>query len=231
MFTQLVVTLGEICYLEAELCSSGDETIWYKLRGCKRVISKPDCRFYKQGQLMNVNCAEVKPNTVVSVIEVKKAKKFEGLEHPEKKKKRFKSSESSTEESLEEFESSSSSGISSLSSEHVLETSKEQLPEILTDLNKRVLGQHAGELLLDLHEYGFDDHTSKLTLPGMIVDGTKVYFTLLEMTKTHHEKLCKNLELDETDIATIYYARPLDILSQESRNILIENFVRLNNIY
>lgn len=121
-------------------------------------------------------------------LQVKKAKKFEGLEHPEKKKKRFKSSESSTEESLEEFESSSSSGISSLSSEHVMETSKEQLPEILTDLNKRVLGQHAGELLLDLHEYGFDDHTPKLTLPGMIVDGTKVYCNLVKIKEAGNAK-------------------------------------------
>ncbi|VDI64741.1 Hypothetical predicted protein [Mytilus galloprovincialis] len=229
MFTQLVLTLGEICYLEGERCSSGDESIWCNLRGCKRVISNPDCRFYKQGHLMNDNCAPVKPTTVVSIHEVKNAKKFEGLEHPEKKRKRkrFKRSHFSTEES----ESCSSSGISRWLSAQLLDMSKEPIPEIIADLNEQVLGQHAGELLLDLHEYGLDDHISQLTSPGLIIDGTKVYFTLLEMSKSHYEKLCKNVELDETDRAIIYYSRPLDILHLESRNTLIENFVRLNNIY
>ncbi|CAC5418978.1 unnamed protein product [Mytilus coruscus] len=229
MFTQLILTLGEICYLEGERCSSGDESIWCNLRECKRVISNPDCRFYKQGHLMNVNCPAVKPTSVVSIHEVKNAKKFEGLEHPEnkRKRKRFKRLQSSTEES----ESCSSGGISSWSSGQLLDMSKEPLPEIIADLNVKVLGQHAGELLLDLHEYGSDDHISKLTTPGLIIDGTKVYFTLLEMSKSHYEKLCKNLELDETDRAIICYSRPLDILHFESRNTLIENFVQLNNIY
>ncbi|CAG2244888.1 unnamed protein product [Mytilus edulis] len=230
MFTQLILTLGEICYLEGERCSSGDESIWSNLRGCKRVSSNPDCRFYKQRRLMYDNCAPVKPTTVVSIHEVKNAKKFEGLEHPEKKskRKRFKRSQSSTEET----ESCSSSGISSWSSGQLLDESNKPLPEIIADLNVQVLGKHAGELLLDLHEYGFiDNHISKLTSPGLIIDGTKVYFTLLEMSKSHYEKLCKNVELNETDRAIIYYSRPLDILHLESRNTLIENFVLLNNIY
>lgn len=104
---------------------------------------------------------------------MKNAKKFEGLEHPEKKRKRkrFKRSQSSTEET----ESCSSSGISSWSSGQLLDESNKPLPEIIADLNVQVLGKHAGELLLDLHEYGFiDNHISKLTSPGLIIDGTKV---------------------------------------------------------
>lgn len=41
--------------------------------------------------------------------------------------------------------------------------------------NKKALGQHAGELLLDLYKFRKDYMKGpKLTMPGMIVDGTKV---------------------------------------------------------
>lgn len=58
----------------------------------------------------------------------------------------------------------------------------------------------------------------------------QVYFTLLEMSGTHFVKLYNNKTLDkDKDRATIHYCRPLDILVEEDRNILIENFMRFNN--
>lgn len=50
------------------------------------------------------------------------------------------------------------------------------------------------------------------------------------MSRKHLEKLKNNQELEEQDEATIYYSPPYDILCEESRGILIENFMRLNNI-
>lgn len=53
---------------------------------------------------------------------------------------------------------------------------------------------------------------------------------MLEMSESHHEKLDKNIQLNESDRATVYYAKPLDILVQSDRNIIIENLVKLHNI-
>lgn len=50
------------------------------------------------------------------------------------------------------------------------------------------------------------------------------------MSRKHLEKLKNNQELDDHDEATSYYSPPYDILCEESRGILIENFMRLNNI-
>lgn len=53
---------------------------------------------------------------------------------------------------------------------------------------------------------------------------------MLEMSESHHEKLDKNIQLNGSDRATVYYAKPLDILVQSDRNIIIENLVKLHNI-
>ena len=50
------------------------------------------------------------------------------------------------------------------------------------------------------------------------------------MTVQHHTRLHYNHDLNEEDKATVYYAQPLDILKENDRKILIENFIRLNNI-
>ncbi|XP_063396340.1 uncharacterized protein LOC134680956 [Mytilus trossulus] len=103
-------------------------------------------------------------------------------------------------------------------------------PLIVRIANTRVLGQHGGELLLDLKRYQESSTESQLTIPGMIIDQTKVIFTVLVMSRTHLNKLKNNQLLQNDDRAVIYYSKPLDILSEESRSVLIENFMRLNNV-
>ena len=73
--------------------------------------------------------------------------------------------------------SSSSSVSTSYKSGSV--TTRKDIPQIEEDLSERVLGQHAGELLLDLDRYRVPneklaDLSNKLTMPGMILDETKV---------------------------------------------------------
>ena len=54
---------------------------------------------------------------------------------------------------------------------------------------------------------------------------------MLEMARSHHRKLKYNEALNaDTDRATVYYAKPLDILVETDRCILIEHFMQLNNI-
>ena len=52
--------------------------------------------------------------------------------------------------------------------------SEEKIPIIEFDLNRRVLGQHAGELLLDLYQFHRDVEIPVMKLPGIIVNGTDV---------------------------------------------------------
>lgn len=50
------------------------------------------------------------------------------------------------------------------------------------------------------------------------------------MTVKHHTRLHYNQDLEGEDQAIVYYSQPLDILIYNDRKILIENFIRLNNI-
>ncbi|XP_071149075.1 uncharacterized protein [Mytilus edulis] len=231
-YSRLLGTFAEMCCLEAVLCTSVDQTVWKNLSGLQ-ITSKPDFRFYKCGILESAS------DVVVSGIEVKRdfeepseqANRKKELSEPSKKKIRVCSASSSSSAS------STNSKIrrSTKSRTEKLQIKLEEKPQIEIDLNKKILGQHAGELLLDLDRYRVSneklaDLSNILTMPGMILDGTKVFFTLLEMTVKHHTRLHYNQELDEDDRATVYYSRPLDILIEKDRQILIENFVRLNNI-
>ncbi|XP_063444813.1 uncharacterized protein LOC134725157 [Mytilus trossulus] len=233
MFTSLIISLGQACCLTPSLCShKQSQTRWNNLRGVT-VKSKPDGRFFNSPTFGP--SATLKPKALVSVIEVKNAKKFgySGLKYSERKpagRKRCISSneEVSTDESVN---SASTSGISSSSSStHLSDMSEKKIPEIVSYISRKTLAQHAGELLLDLHKFRSGENLASFTLPGMIVDGTKVYFTLLEMSESHHNKLDKNLELTEGDRAIVHYAKPLDILGQEDRDLIIEILVRLHNI-
>lgn len=139
-----------------------------------------------------------RPKTVVSVVEVKK-----GIQ---KDTNYLKSSDTSSSASGSEDEATR--------------------PQIMTELNERILGRHAGELLLDFNRFAI-----KNKMPGMIVNGTKVIFTLLDMPSGHYCKLAANQQLDNsTDKATIYYSKPLNILINKDRDILIEAFMKLNNL-
>ncbi|CAC5415643.1 unnamed protein product [Mytilus coruscus] len=137
---------------------------------------------------------------------------------------------SSTEDSYteESYDSVITSGFTS--SSLISDKSDNRIPEIIS-YSSNTLAKQAGELLLDLHKYKSEPKVSNImNLLGIIVDGTKVYFTMLERSESHHEKLDKNIQLNGSDRATVYYAKPLDILVQRDRDIVIENLVRLHNI-
>ncbi|VDI82408.1 Hypothetical predicted protein [Mytilus galloprovincialis] len=109
--------------------------------------------------------------------------------------------------------------------------SSENAPKIELLLNRAVLGQHAGELLLDLHKFVTKDcDTDKYKMTGMIVKGTMVFVTVLEISRQHYIKLAANKELKDEDKAITTILRPLILLNETDRNVLIESFVRLNNM-
>ncbi|XP_052103155.1 uncharacterized protein LOC127736632 isoform X2 [Mytilus californianus] len=217
-YTKFVGTFAELCCLEVDFSlSESDETVWENLKGIPKVISKPVIRFLKDGigdsnDDDDYECVGV----VVPVIQVKN----DDLTHAPSWRKRRKIS---------------AHPISSSSNQRTSEFKKykdkvREPTHLEVRLNTMVLGQHAGELLLDLRRHCTDDDEPKLTMPGIIVDGTKIFFTVLEISSTHYKKLKENIELDDQDKAIIYYSIPLDILLREDRNVLIDNFIRLNNI-
>ncbi|XP_052068659.1 uncharacterized protein LOC127707939 [Mytilus californianus] len=243
MFASLIISLGQACCLTTSLClHKQTRTSWNNLKGVT-VKSQPECRFFNSRTFGN--CTTLKPKAIVSVVEVKNGKRigYTGLKHPErgsysKKSKHSKRHHhirkrhiSSTEDIYTEESHQVTEFTSSNISSQISDMSDNRIPEIISYISSNTLATHAGELLLDLHKYKSEPKVSNImTLPGIIVDGTKVYFTMLEMSESHHEKLDKNIELNGSDRATVYYAKPLDILVQSDRDIIIENLVRLHNI-
>ncbi|XP_076076652.1 uncharacterized protein LOC143047477 isoform X2 [Mytilus galloprovincialis] len=210
-FIKLLASFAEMCCLHSEISvSKADEAIWKNLHGMDRVVSNPDIRLYKHGI---TTMPEVRTSDMVVSVKVKKV---------------FNKNPEELERQLRLMESTHlSNSFSSLTSN---ESDDGSIPSIAFDLNKEVLGQHAGELLLDLYECRRRGDVPMLTMPGMIVDGTKVYMTLLEISNTHFRKLEGNQELTPQDRATIYYSKPLNILQDDERSILMETCIRLNNI-
>ncbi|VDH93270.1 Hypothetical predicted protein [Mytilus galloprovincialis] len=218
-YTKFVAAFAELCCLEVDFSlSESDETVWENLIGIPKVISKPVIRFLKDGIGDSYDDDDYEcDGMVVPVVQVKNNY---DLTHAPSWRKRRKISGNPL--------SSSSNQRNSEFNKH-----KDKIRErthLEVRLNSMVLGQHAGELLLDLRRHCKDDDKPKLTMPGMIVDGTKIFFTVLEISSTHYKKLKENVELEEEDKAIIYYSTPLDILLRNDRNDLIDNFIRLNNI-
>ncbi|CAC5391693.1 unnamed protein product [Mytilus coruscus] len=210
-FIKLLASFAEMCCLHSEISiSKGDEAVWKNLHGIDRVVSKPDIRLYKHGIMTK---PEVRTSDMVVSVKVKKG---------------FNKDPEELERQLRLMESTHLSNYCSSLSNN--ESDDGSIPSIEIDLNKEVLGQHAGELLLDLYECRRRVDVPILALPGMIVDGTKVYMTLLEISNTHFRKLKGNQELTPQDRDTIYYSTPLNILQDDERSILVEIFIRLNNI-
>ncbi|XP_076114756.1 uncharacterized protein LOC143082786 isoform X2 [Mytilus galloprovincialis] len=205
--------------------STTEQTTWTNLRGMT-VRSDADLHLFKLG------LRQERTDTCVSIVKVKNIKTTKrNQERPQQRRKRMRGS------TLDISESSSDTSDSSTDSEGynirrpVYSTEDKHAPPLILDItNERAIGQHGGELLLNLNKFYGDSETDTLKLFGMIVIETSVIFTLLEMSKKHLEKLRNNEELDNQDEATIYYSPPYDILCEESRNILIENFMRLNNV-
>ncbi|XP_076089516.1 uncharacterized protein LOC143059829 [Mytilus galloprovincialis] len=216
-YTKFVATFAELCCLEVDFSlSESDETVWENLIGIPKVISKPAIRFLKDG-IGDSNDDDECDGMVVPVVQVKSTY---DLTHSPSWRKRRKISDNPL---------SSSSNQRNSEFKKYKDKVRERT-HLEVRLNSMVLGQHAAELLLDLRRHCTDDKKPKLTMPGMIVDGTKIFFTVLEISSTHYKKLKENIELEEEDKAIIYYSTPLDILLRDDRNVLIDNFIRLNNI-
>ncbi|XP_063396896.1 uncharacterized protein LOC134681275 isoform X2 [Mytilus trossulus] len=108
-------------------------------------------------------------------------------------------------------------------------------PSIYQDVPPRFLGQHGGDLLIHKDIYGGNLSKGRMFryLPGMICIGTRVIFTLLKIAGTHLREIMTMSKCDTiktSSKATIYYSEPKDLLKKEDRDILVESFVRLNNI-
>lgn len=216
-FMHLIMRFGEICCLNVRRCGSG--SIWYNLKGVAEVISIPDYRFSKFNESED---ADEKPDTLVSVVEVKSKKSSRG-EFPSEEQRPRRDSSNSDISDVSSIASSKSSFT------ELNESYTEIKPQVLDDIDESILGQHAGELLLDMYKFRQDEKGEVITLPGMIFDGTVVYVTLLEMSREHLVKLEKNQQLEEKDRATIYVSLPCDLLNRLKRKLLLANILRLSN--
>ncbi|XP_052097473.1 uncharacterized protein LOC127732475 [Mytilus californianus] len=105
-----------------------------------------------------------------------------------------------------------------------------QRPRIEEFLSRRWLGQHAGELLLDLHAFVNPTEMTTLSFPGIIVNKTEVILTLLEISRDHLQKLESDTDKLLDQRGTIFYSKPFDIMDCEDRSVLIDSLIRLNNI-
>ncbi|CAC5399312.1 unnamed protein product [Mytilus coruscus] len=164
-YTKLFIAFSEMCCLHAFFpIGKGDQTDWKNLRENKNVTSQPDIRLMKSG--LDVTRKEEFYSLLVVHVAVVQVKKILQLE------KRLEST------SCDSFNSGTGSDAGS-----------SQRPRIEEFLSKRVLGQHAGELLLDLHTLVNPTEMTTLSFPGMIVNKTEVILTLLEISRDHLQKL------------------------------------------
>lgn len=226
MYSSLFRSFATMCYLRPR---NGDEYLSYfkGLLGVD-VSSNPDYRLCTR-PMSHIDNND--PYTVVSIVKLEKTDIDDEDELSRKRHKQSCSRGSSRSTSSEDEplrkRTKRTVKIKSSSSMSLENESRNYISEIELDLGSAVLGQHAGELLLDIPKIQY----TSIKIPGMIVKDTKVYFTLLDMSGDHYYKLCKRMTLNkDKDVATIFYSKPLDILIEEERNILIESFMRLNNI-
>ncbi|VDI28962.1 Hypothetical predicted protein [Mytilus galloprovincialis] len=102
-----------------------------------------------------------------------------------------------------------------------------------TSVEDRLKGRHAGALLVDLHDIikdKYDNTCEEYSMPGMLVDGSRISLTMLVISKDHYERLKNGQELTKNHAATIYYSTFYDILLRSQRNDLIQLFLCLNNM-
>ncbi|VDI09824.1 Hypothetical predicted protein [Mytilus galloprovincialis] len=116
-----------------------------------------------------------------------------------------------------------------------LEVHIHQKPAIYSKIPQNVLGQHGVELLINHPYYRKELNLTKHELhymnylPGMIVIGTEVLFTLLKIDDFHVADLKKN-GFSEKRKATIYYSEPKDLLKKIDRDLLFDSFAKLCNV-
>ncbi|XP_076085662.1 uncharacterized protein LOC143056468 isoform X2 [Mytilus galloprovincialis] len=121
---------------------------------------------------------------------------------------------------------------SSGDSEHSDFDEKPDEPHIFKRIPPKLLAQHGGQLIVLSQLYTghhFTKDCTKKLIPGIIVMGTQVSFTLLEYSVNHMTDLfLKNGNGKERSY--IYYTEPMDYLKKEDRNLLLESIVRLSNV-
>ncbi|CAC5418090.1 unnamed protein product [Mytilus coruscus] len=203
LYVPMISKLAELCQLRAE-SGKGRRSQWLHLLD-NDVYSEPDLRLYKKGMSL-VDSVVEGPDTCVTV-----------TAHQRNFCQR-----------LNETHSKRSINETIIFNEDI------QSPRLLQNLNESILGKHAGELLLDIRSNGLrkkNGDTNELIILGTIIDGTKIYLTVLEMTETHCRKLERQDQLTDTDRACIHYVKPFDIIFEEERNMLIECLMHLNNIH
>ncbi|XP_063409864.1 uncharacterized protein LOC134693086 [Mytilus trossulus] len=189
----------------------------------KSVTAEPDVVILAGNILENprVVCA-------VSVVEIQCVEKSMSScqhEHTRLKKNRQKDPETSS--------SLSSSSFSS-DSEHSDNDEKpiHDKPHIFKRIPPKLLAQHGGQLLVLSQLYTGQHFTKdklKKLIPGIIVMGTQVTFTLLEYSVNHMKDLFLN-NVNGKERSYIYYTEPMDYLKKEDRNLLCESIVRLSNV-
>lgn len=190
LLTHLVGSFAELCYLDVEYCNQAHQAEM-DLYGTI-VRSEPDLRLYTSGPECEAS------NTMVSVIKVKPGYRSSPDPDMGLPRKRLTGSLRSCDYGV------------------ILD--KEHADPIALNLHDDVLGQHAGELLLDLHlKYRMKSSTCyeddcKVNMLGMLVDGSLIYLTVLEMTWQHYQKLKNNQPLEPEDQATIQYTSPQNFL-------------------
>ncbi|XP_076085422.1 uncharacterized protein LOC143056226 [Mytilus galloprovincialis] len=186
----------------------------------KSVTAEPDIVILAGDILENprVVCA-------VSVVEIHFVEKTTNKQ----KHTRFKKTRQNRAEPL----STSSLSLSS-DSEHS-DYDNTSIPDELHIFKKippNLLAQHGGQLLvlsqLYTGQHFTKDKTKKL-IPGIIVMGTQVTFTLLEYSVNHMKDLFLN-NVNGKERSFIYYTEPMDYLKKEDRNLLLESVVRLGNV-
>ncbi|XP_063398095.1 uncharacterized protein LOC134683022 [Mytilus trossulus] len=244
-FIRFISDFAVLCCLKPE-CSlvdnKGEPTVWENFRGSKCATSNPDMRLMKRG-LPEELCSSYEETElpVASIVEVKRPSDLKfmnesGRDSVDELARRMEvtklemcpvNSSSSESSSSDNMSADLSRVCRKKKSSSKVTTSSRFLP--IYNSNK-VFGQHAGELLFDLNRCLKDSNANVGRMPGMIIDGVKVIFTLLEIRVSHLEKLRKNQKLDDEDKAVIYYSIPYDIFNQIDRNTVMEYFMKLNNV-
>ncbi|CAC5380047.1 unnamed protein product [Mytilus coruscus] len=100
-----------------------------------------------------------------------------------------------------------------------------ELKKSRRQVGQKVLGQHGGDLLLhqSLYPKTLDEERRMRYIPGMIVIGTEITFTLLALHGKHLAEL-RSKDGNIRHKSIINYSKPRDLLKKEDRDILLDSF-------
>ncbi|CAC5418048.1 unnamed protein product [Mytilus coruscus] len=244
-FAHFISDFAVLCCLKPECTlynAKGEPSMWENFRGLQCAISNPDIRLMKRG-LPEEFCSSCEETEwpVVSIVEVNmpsdlKFMNESGRDSVDELARRMEFTK--LKPSAGNSSSSESTSSDNLSADLSRVCRKKKSSSNVTISSRflpiynsnKVFGKHAGELLFELNRCLKDSNAKVGRMPGMIIDGVKVIFTLLEIRVSHLEKLRKKQKLDDDDKALIYYSIPYDIFNQTDRNIVMEYFIKLNNV-